>query len=289
MTGNGDFGRLPVATTAIRLLRSRPTPAPRPIPNINGYGMNVADYFTPFNEWLWPMPMRISAPAAASCCPISRGRYPHEYIGSGKSGVIYVIDRDNMGGYNASTDTGRVIQEVNLGNGNFDTAAYFNETIYYHGVNGVLKAYTLTNGMLSAAPSAQASVPNSSGQGATPSISANGTANGIVWNVQFSGSHEVLHAYDATTLQELYNSSQNAARDQLGAGVKFITPTIADGAGVCRRLRLCRCVRAARRRRPRRRPRRRIWRLPLSSASQVQLTWVNNAEQSGRIQDRAIQ
>jgi autotransporter-associated beta strand protein len=38
-----------------------------------------------------------------------------------------------------------------------------------------------------------------------------------------------LRAYDPTTLSELYDSNQNAARDQLGVGVKFVTPTIADG------------------------------------------------------------
>ena len=40
----------------------------------------------------------------------------------------------------------------------------------------------------------------------------------------------VLHAYDATTLQELYNSNQApASRDHFGTGNKFITPTIAHG------------------------------------------------------------
>ena len=92
----------------------------------------------------------------------------------------------------------------------------------------VLKRYSLTNGQLSPAPVAQGGY-TSVYPGATPSISSNGTANGIVWDVQYNASHAVLHAYDATTLTELYNSSQNAARDQMGVGTKFVTPTIADG------------------------------------------------------------
>ena len=65
--------------------------------------------------------------------------------------------------------------------------------------------------------------------GATPSVSSNGAANGIVWEVQYDATHEVLRAYDATTLAELYDSNQYAARDQMEVGVKFNTPTIADG------------------------------------------------------------
>jgi hypothetical protein len=65
--------------------------------------------------------------------------------------------------------------------------------------------------------------------GATPSISANGTSNGIVWAVE-NGGTAVLHAYDATSLNELYNSNQaNGGRDQFGAGNKYITPTIVNG------------------------------------------------------------
>ena len=41
-----------------------------------------------------------------------------------------------------------------------------------------------------------------------------------------SNGSAVLHAYDAVSLKELYNSNQNAIRDQFGAGNKFITPTV---------------------------------------------------------------
>jgi len=82
---------------------------------------------------------------------------------------------------------------------------------------------------LASAPSSQTSTTFGY-PGATPSVSANGTTNGILWAVENSGT-AVLHAYDARDLsQELYNSNQAAsARDQLGAGNKFITPMIANG------------------------------------------------------------
>src|SRR5262249_5519610 len=111
------------------------------------------------------------------------------------------------------------------------------QLIYIMGAGDVLKSFTLSNGLLSTSPFAQTS-QQFGFPGATPSISANGTQNGIVWVADVhrngTGGHPnsgpaVLHAYDATTLKELYNSSQLGTVDQLGNPVKFVVPTIANG------------------------------------------------------------
>ena len=106
--------------------------------------------------------------------------------------------------------------------------AYFNNTVYYGSVGSPIQAFTITNAKLSTSATAQTS--NSFGYpGTTPSVSANGTSNGIVWAVENS-SPAVLHAYNANTLTELYNSNQASnGRDQFGSGNKFITPTIVNG------------------------------------------------------------
>ena len=106
--------------------------------------------------------------------------------------------------------------------------AYFNNTVYYGAVGDTLKAFPIANANLATAAAVQ-STTSFPYPGTTPSVSANGTSNGIVWAVENS-SPAVLYAYDATTLQELYDSNQAAnGRDHFGSGNKFITPVITNG------------------------------------------------------------
>ncbi len=229
MTANGDF-QTPVSTYGDygdTVLKVTPDSSTSSNPNINGYGMHVSDYFTPYNQLALSNADEDLGSGGAMLLPTQPGPYPDELVGSGKEGTVYLVNRDNMGQYNSNSDN--VIQTVSLGHGNWDSPAYFNETVYYHAVGDVLKGYSLTNGLLSPAPAEESTIAYENSFGATPSVSSDGTANGIVWDVEYDASHQVLRAYDATTLTELYDSNQNAARDQMGAGVKFITPTIADG------------------------------------------------------------
>lgn len=115
-----------------------------------------------------------------------------------------------------------------LPGGIFSAPAYFNNTVYYGPVGNPIQAFMITNATLSPTATTQTATIFES-PGTTPSISANGSSNGIVWAVQNLG-NAVLHAYNANTLTELYNSDQaDNDRDQVGLDNKFITPTIANG------------------------------------------------------------
>jgi hypothetical protein len=149
---------------------------------------------------------------------------------AGKDGRLRVFNRANMGKFNPQNDS-TLYQELTgaLGGAVFGSPAWFNGTVYYGAVSDPIRGFNMNAGLLQAQA---ASTTNNFFEypGATPSISANGTSNAILWAVENSNP-AVLHAYDATNLAlELYNSNQAlSGRDLLGPGNKFITPTIADG------------------------------------------------------------
>ena len=137
-----------------------------------------------------------------------------------------------MGRFNSGSDTN--VQELaGAVGGTWSSPAYFNNQIYYHGNGDVLKAFLITNGLLVATPASK-SATSFGFPGATPTVSANGTNGGIVWDIDptayLSSGAAVLHAYNATNVAiELYNSSQNLARDNPGPAVKMVPPVIAGG------------------------------------------------------------
>jgi len=156
------------------------------------------------------------------------GHTMHLAVGAGKDSNLYVVNRDSMGKF--SSNNNNVYQELagKLPGGVWAMPAYFNNTVYYGSVGSPIQAFTITNAKLSSSATSQTS--NSFGYpGATPSVSANGASNGIVWAVENSNP-AALHAYNATNLNELYNSNQaSGGRDNFGAGNKFITPMIVNG------------------------------------------------------------
>jgi len=149
-------------------------------------------------------------------------------VGAGKDGNIYLVNRNNMGKWNANSNN--VYQELAgaVPNGVWGVPAYFNSSVYYCDQGGTLKSFSIASGKLATTPvqtGASFTYP-----GVLPSVSANGTSNGIVWAIENTGT-AVLHAFAANDLtQELYNSNQAPSnRDHFGSGNKFITPMIADG------------------------------------------------------------
>jgi hypothetical protein len=164
----------------------------------------------------------------------SGGVVRHLIVGAGKDSNVYLGDRDNLGKFSAGppNDT-NLYQEVigALSGAVFSTPAFFNGVLYYGASGDELKAIPMTDAKLALTSSSQSSVTFPY-PGTTPSVSANGTQNGIVWALESSmTAPAVLHAYDATNLtHELYNSGQAAnGRDSFGNGNKFITPMIVNG------------------------------------------------------------
>jgi hypothetical protein len=195
--------------------------------------LSVADYFAMFNAVAESSVDEDFGSGGALVLPDmtdATGRTRHLAVGAGKDGEVYLVDRDNMGKFNPNNNDA-IYQELvgALAAPEFGMPAYFNNEIYYGAVGAPVLAFAFAMAKLLPAPVSQTShaFPY---PGATPSISANGASNGIVW-VTENTDPAVLHAYDAGDLShELYNSTQaSGGRDQFGTGNKFITPTIANG------------------------------------------------------------
>ncbi len=193
-------------------------------------GLKLADYFTPHNtvaESDADTDFGSGGGILLLDVTDSSGNTRHLSVGAGKDSLIYVVDRDSMGKFNASTD--QTYQEISgqLGGGVFSMPAFFNNTVYYGAVGDALKAFPVTSAKLAGTPASQ-STHHFGYPGTTPSVSANGTTNGIVWAIENSGA--ILFAYDASNLTtELYDSNQAANNRDHFSGNKFITPMVANG------------------------------------------------------------
>jgi hypothetical protein len=196
-------------------------------------GLSLADYFTPYNQLDLNLRDIDVGSAGQIVLPDSVGSaaHPRLLLAGSKAGTAYLLDRDNMGHFNAASDS-QIVQSLTGVGGMWNTPGYFNGMVYFAGSGSPLKAYTIANGLINATPVGQ-SVSSIGYPGASPCFSANGTTNAIVWALQTSGSPNspaILHAYNATNVAiELYNSSQNLSRDNPGPAVKFTVPAIANG------------------------------------------------------------
>lgn len=237
---NGDYG-----DSFVKVEIDGSTPATGSLNatnNINGWGMHVADYFTPINEAKLSGGDTDLGSGAPILLPASAGSaaHPNLMVGSGKEGRIYLIDRNDMGGYggdaagDGNSGTDNVVQETATGaiNGSLDTPTYYNGVLYYVGGYGdKARTFTISNGVMSSTSVTQ-STDSYSFPGSTPTITTNPSGgNAIVWDIAGPGTNQ-LRAYNASAGYgtEIYTSAQApSSRDALGSAVKFVVPTVADG------------------------------------------------------------
>ncbi|HXM19971.1 MAG TPA: choice-of-anchor D domain-containing protein [Terriglobales bacterium] len=219
--------------------------------------LSVLDYFAPMDQACRLTNDLDLGSAGPMLLPTQPGSVSNELVIAGKGGdpcdqfgqtgatPIYLLDQGNLGKYNPTQD--QVVETVAGAPGGYwsnpaywqgQTASnlYIAGLIAEDGTGDYLKMYSVSNGVLSTSPVAQSA--NIFPIGATPSISANGTSDGIVWaierheglGIQHGQKPAILYAYDATNVSTmLYNSAQVVARDQGGCASKFQVPTIANG------------------------------------------------------------
>lgn len=222
MTGNGDFnanstGGRDYGDSFVKL----------------SPGLSVQDYFTPCDQAILNENDVDLGSGGPVLLPDQSGQYPHLLIGGGKAGVLYLLNRDNLGKYN-STDNSQIVQSVSGQiTSLFGNAAYWNGNLYFQSSSDYLKMFSLKNGVLSTTPVSQGQYVTQF-PGLTPAVSANGNQNGIVWTQETALSFNepaILRAYNATDLStELYDSDQAAnGRDLAGLTMKFQIPTVVNG------------------------------------------------------------
>ncbi|MGA7221073.1 MAG: choice-of-anchor D domain-containing protein [Candidatus Sulfotelmatobacter sp.] len=198
--------------------------------NLNPATLAVNDYFIPSNyQSLNNSDLDLGA-GGVLLLPEQPTPPTDLLIAVGKQGMVYLANRANLGGYNAAGN--QVIQTLPAGTvpNAHSMAAYWQNNVYVCGIVDYVKSFLLSGGYLSSSPTSE-SPTTIVYPGATPVVSANGTANGILWILATAPTtYAELHAYDAANVsRELYNTSQNSTRDQPGLGVKFVVPTVANG------------------------------------------------------------
>jgi Legume lectin domain/Chitobiase/beta-hexosaminidase C-terminal domain len=198
----------------------------------SGGGMRVSDQFTAFNQAsLSDGDIDLGSGGVLLLPDQSSGGHTHLMVQAGKEGRIYLVDRDNLGGFNSNGDN--IVQEItNQIGGVWGSPAYWNGHLYFWASDDNLQSFSFSNGVIGSRTASSAE--NGGYPGPTPSISSNGNSNGIVWdvltNAYTSGGSATLIAHNANNVSNtLYSSSQNSSRDNPGRATKFVVPTITNG------------------------------------------------------------
>ena len=230
MTGNGDF----TANVA------GGTDYGDSFVKFSGSSLTVADYFTPSDQ----------ATLAADNTDLGSGGpmlMPNTtlLVGLGKDSIFRVVNSTDMGHYNSAVDDD--VQEFSATNTPFFSSPIYWDSpnngpvVYIWGKSDSLKAFQFTGSLFQTTPVSESTIQNGSGfsNAAALSLSANASlaGTGIVWSsAPLSGVATgvpvpgVVRAFDATNLTtELWDSTQNLTRDDVGNYAKFNPPTIANG------------------------------------------------------------
>jgi hypothetical protein len=197
----------------------------------DGLTLRPADYFTPFNADALNDKDHDLGSGGPMLLPDQTGPHPHLAVIGGKGPMIYVVDRDRLGHYQPENNN-HAVQTIPTSHGIYGSMAYWNHHVYVLSDHDSLRDFEVKDGKLVFKSASSFKLED---HAATPTVSANGSRNGIAWVVSSKGwaspdRPAVLYAADASDITRLlYTSNQNAARDGAGNALRFNIPTIAKG------------------------------------------------------------
>jgi outer membrane protein assembly factor BamB len=233
VTGNGTVGISGDPTAAINRGESALKLA------VSGSKLTISSYFTPFNyQHLEDQDLDYGCMGSFL---IPNSNY---FFTSAKDGNIYLLNKNNMGGYTAGSNQVQQIITLSSSSNMHCQPAYgkvgANEFVYIWPENDQIRAFPFDRGTNTFKISNEViGMSGPTGQnGAMISVSTNGSVagSGIVWaahaatgDAEHDVSPGILRAFDANDVtKELWNNNQSAA-DNAGKYAKFSPPTIANG------------------------------------------------------------
>jgi hypothetical protein len=221
-TGNGSFdvakGGKDYGDTLLKL-------------RLDTQGLKPADYFTPFNADDLNTKDHDLGSGGPMLLPDQPGPHPHLAVIGGKGPMIYLVDRDRMGRYQSGNNS-HAVQTIPIDRGVYGSMTYWNHNVYVLTDHDAVRDFEVKGGKLVFKAASSFKFED---HAATPTVSANGQKDGIVWVMSSKGWNSpdrqaVLYAADASNIGHLlYTSNQNAQRDGAGLALRFNIPTIVNG------------------------------------------------------------
>jgi len=199
--------------------------------SISSNALALASWFTPYNQGTLSASDLDVGSGGALLIPTT-----NLVLGICKTGELYLLNRDNMGGYSTASSDTNIVQEFMavassccIGQSPVYWNGPTNQFLYTWTGSDVIKAYKFTGSSIQTTPLAQGTFTQSRAGGISLSALSNAPGTGIIWGM-YNLANGTVVAYDAGNVaHELWDSQQNSARDSLGNYVKFAAPTISNG------------------------------------------------------------
>jgi hypothetical protein len=221
VTGNGDFtaGQKDYGESVLKLT-----------PTLE----SVTTYFTPSNYGTFNLnDTDFGSGGVMLLPPVSGQTAPALAVALGKSGVLYLLDKDKLGGEHGG-DSGALQSQNAGGGGLWGGPAYYDgpagPTVYTQTNNDLLRAWSVATGSKPSLTNNVSGASYAGYGGSLPIVSSNGATagTGIVWLIDRAPAPFAIEAYDAVALgNPIFAASVGMWSNSQGNA--FLTPMEANG------------------------------------------------------------